>query len=77
MSLTQKLNYVAKWTPYEATKCWDTYHNKFMDKYGGALHQAMMQGSVEAYINKELRTFERYARMWAYRRNLTPRVETT
>jgi len=76
MTLDTKLDIInnPKWDKKEAYDCWNTYHTKFMDKYGGALHTAMMQGNVGQYIEKEVRTFARYAQMWAYRRNITPRT---
>lgn len=76
MNLDTKLSYISQWSHKEATLCWASYHDKYLAKYNGALHTALMRGNVGAYIEREVRTFDRYARMWAYRRNLAPRTYT-
>ena len=66
MTLEHKLQTLRQWNKHEAQKCFTTYMEKYTLKHGGALHHAMMQGSLDKYIEHECRTFARYAKMWNY-----------
>lgn len=66
MTLEKKINYMHRWTRSEANLCWNTYHDKYIAKHGGALHRAIVGGDVGSYVRKECDTFRRYAQRWAY-----------
>ena len=67
MTLDTKLNYVATWDKRKAHDCWVTYHTKWENKYNGALFHALIDGTHNEYIEKELKTFKRYANMYLWR----------
>ena len=63
-------NAPARWDRLNAMNCWVSFSAKYQDKYGTALHQALIQGNLNKYIEHESAVFARYAQMWAYRNKL-------
>lgn len=63
-------NAPARWTKLNAMNCWISFSEKYQQKYGSALHHALINGNLDKYIEHESKTFARYARMYAYRNKL-------
>lgn len=69
MTLDTQVKKMGEWNKKEAHECFVTFNQKYVAKYGGALHHSLMQGNLNDYIERECLTFARYAKMWNYAGN--------
>lgn len=69
MTLDEKLKEVALWDRGMTIDCWLRYESLYTEKHGGGLHCALIRGDLDKYIDKECKTFARYARMYIYQKS--------
>jgi hypothetical protein len=73
MELEKKVEEL-KWTKPEVLECWA----RFVDLYtrprhhGLACFRAQIEGNTDRYIEREVKTFDRYAKHWRHVRGLHP-----